>query len=348
MELTSTLQSTTPTCVRASSPAEAKTRSRGISCPNILGALGAEGLFHCCMAVTVITIVSVMPVMLTVASISVPFTQMLGAAGKGLIVFGLAAGYCQYRGYAKLRDGILIMLWACILSQLLVFPMYAAARLHFPLRDHLFASIDSQLGLEVPLLLAKLSHYPRISVFLSHIYATLWPLMIAAVTVPAMAGKHRVAKEFVVANIVATVTGFAAFAVLPGFGPWAAYGLPPSVTQMQFSQTLEALRHAGAFAIDPRYSTGLICFPSFHVILAILCAAAFWPWRALRPVVGALSALIVISAVSTGWHYTVDVLGGIVFAAASIAAAKGFTRVEIAVIERSGAARSCSAELRQQ
>jgi hypothetical protein len=34
------------------------------------------------------------------------------------------------------------------------------------------------------------------------------------------------------------------------------------------------------------------------------------------------------SAVTTGWHYLVDVLGGIGFAAVSIGTAKVFTRIE--------------------
>jgi membrane-associated phospholipid phosphatase len=82
------------------------------------------------------------------------------------------------------------------------------------------------------------------------------------------------------------------------------------------------------YAIDPNYSSSLIAFPSFHVIMAVLSAVALWSVRRARIPAAVLCGLIVCSTVATGWHYVVDVLAGIVFAALAHAGAKVFTAAE--------------------
>jgi membrane-associated phospholipid phosphatase len=71
----------------------------------------------------------------------------------------------------------------------------------------------------------------------------------------------------------------------------------------------------------------LITFPSFHVVLTVLAAAALWPLRPLRWPVVCWAALIVISTVATGIHYAVDVAGGL--AVATVAFAAGHVYLEL-------------------
>jgi membrane-associated phospholipid phosphatase len=68
----------------------------------------------------------------------------------------------------------------------------------------------------------------------------------------------------------------------------------------------------------------IICFPSFHVIWSISCAAALWGFRFARIPVALLSGMIVVSTVTTGWHYICDVAAGLVVAILSLAIAKAF------------------------
>ena len=69
-------------------------------------------------------------------------------------------------------------------------------------------------------------------------------------------------------------------------------------------------------------------FPSFHVALAILAAIALSSIRRLRIWVWGLTALICVSTLTTGWHYAIDVLGGLVLAPISLLVADVLARGE--------------------
>ena len=82
----------------------------------------------------------------------------------------------------------------------------------------------------------------------------------------------------------------------------------------------------------------MICFPSFHTILAVLAAIALWPLPRLRWMAAVWGTLIVVSTVTTGTHYLIDVLAGFAVAMVAQVAARGFSVFEIKVVSplRSG------------
>jgi membrane-associated phospholipid phosphatase len=59
-------------------------------------------------------------------------------------------------------------------------------------------------------------------------------------------------------------------------------------------------------------NSGIVTFPSFHVVLALLPVLALWPRRVLRPFLALVSAAICLSTLTTGWHYATDGIGGLV------------------------------------
>jgi len=115
------------------------------------------------------------------------------------------------------------------------------------------------------------------------------------------------------------------FALLPAVGPWYFYGFSADSMQSLCQRDIFRLRLPGAYSFLSQQS-GIVCFPSFHVVWAVLCAAALWGFRPLRVPVAVFSAMIVLSTLTTGWHYFIDVLGGLVLGAASVALAKFFLR----------------------
>jgi membrane-associated phospholipid phosphatase len=99
---------------------------------------------------------------------------------------------------------------------------------------------------------------------------------------------------------------------------WAGSEFAGSAAQKACEACILAL-HSGSKAAAV---VGVVSFPSFHVIWAVLSARALWPMPGLR-IVGAVMALLVaVSTVTTGWHYVVDVLAGLVMAAVALGVAR--------------------------
>jgi len=231
--------------------------------------------------------------------------------------------YLQEKGKLYWRDSVLTIFWALFLYGILHYPVPVAARLGMSigLQDSLFAHLDQSIGVSVPGITAWASNHwlGRLS---NWSYPLLGKMLAVAILLPIAAGKLRSTQQFLTANLLAFAVGLPLFALLPAVGPWYGLHLAPGPGQAECEAALLLLRKPGPYVFEP---AGVICFPSFHVIWAILFGQALWGLRLLRIPVAVLSGLIIFSTVTTGWHYFVDVLGGIVVAAVAIAGSRWLT-----------------------
>jgi membrane-associated phospholipid phosphatase len=97
---------------------------------------------------------------------------------------------------------------------------------------------------------------------------------------------------------------------LPAVGPWVGWHFTPDKLQQSCEATILALRHGSLFVKDS--FGGIVCLPSFHVFWAVVSAYALYPFRFLRYPAMLTAVLISISTMTTGWHYGVDVIAGVV------------------------------------
>ncbi len=193
--------------------------------------------------------------------------------------------YWHEKGRWALRDSALTIPWMLLFAVLLPFPFLVGARLRMPLQDALLAHIDRLLGVSVPGIMAWARHH-GLNPALGTVYNLLVPLLLFTIFVPALAGKLRHAQEFLLANVIALGIGSVLFAALPAIGPWSYYHLTPDPIQSFCQSQLLALRHPGVYSFLWQ-AEGIVCFPSFHVVWAVLCAAALWGFRPLRDSGGA-------------------------------------------------------------
>jgi len=221
-------------------------------------------------------------------------------------VFVMAV-YWQERQRADMREGALALLWVGALVFTLPFAVDVCGRMGMPLEDANLARIDGMLGVNVPAIAAWAAEH-RLGRAISATYPLLVEvLMPLAMLLPALCGRWVAAREFVVANIVAHGMGLAAFALLPAVGPWYGSHGMPGLQQARCQAELLLLRTPGPFV---PHTPGVVCFPSFHVIWAVLSARALWTFRSVRVPVGLFAGMIVLSTLTTEWHYFTDVLGG--------------------------------------
>jgi membrane-associated phospholipid phosphatase len=293
--------------------------------PKISRAVAFIGGFHLRMALAVSTLLIISLAGCALTGIKLP------DLGAWAIVFVILSAmvlplpaYWYEKGRADLLDSALTLLWALLIRMIIPISVQVAARLRMPLQDSFFGRADERLGVSVPAIMAWASHHWLGSV-LNQSYAWVVILLPLSVVLPVVAGKLKYAKEFLVANLISFAIGIPLFALLPAIGPWRYFHFPPSPAQTASCELpLLAMRHAGTYVLGSQ-EAGVVCFPSFHVAWAIFFAAALWGFRWLRIPVVLVSAMVILSTMTTGWHYFVDVLGGVVLAVISIFLAKRIT-----------------------
>lgn len=279
--------------------------------------------------------------LMTYGAVSILLISVLGCkltdvhmanAGDLVLTFVLSAAillplslYLYDKRKFYLFDLITITYWAFYFAYMLFFPVEVAARLgsHIALKDDQLLQIDRALHMSVPSVQAWASQnwLGRIA---SPTYPWLFTFMRTAVLLPPLAGRSDGAKKFLTANLIVFAIGIPLFAIFPAVGPWYGYHTVVRPDQMLAQDTLLFIRRTGP--IQFRIPSGIICFPSFHVVWAILCTYALWSFRYLRIPASTLSALIILSTLTTGVHYAFDLVGGALIAVSAIYASQQLTR----------------------
>jgi len=300
-------------------------------------ALAFIGGFHLWMALAISTLL-----IISLAGCALTGIKLPDLGAWAIISLVLSAmllplpAYWYEKGRADLLDCALTLLWSLLIKLIIPILVQVAVRLRMPLQDSFFGRSDEHLGVSVPAIMAWANHH-WLGSMLNKSYAWVVILLPLAVLLPMLAGKLKYAKEFLAANLISFAIGIPLFALLPAIGPWHYFHFPPSEAQTTFCEApLLAMRLAGTYVLGSQ-EAGVVCFPSFHVAWAIFFAAALWGFRWLRIPVAVVSGMVILSTMTTGWHYFVDVLGGILLAVISIVLAKRLTqRTETIRHSRSG------------
>jgi membrane-associated phospholipid phosphatase len=205
--------------------------------------------------------------------------------------------------------------------------VYIAARQNAPLRDALLAEIDHRIGLEVPEVVMAMEHHPTLKFALEICYDSLTLLMILILILPILCDKPKAVTEFLLACVISGLISIPLFAVFQAAGPWYYYGYAPTAEQSRTTTIFFALRSEEWISLDRANLAGVVAFPSFHTILAVLSAIALWRIKYVRWFAAVISGLVIVATVTTGWHYLADVLAGLAVAAGSYAAAVAIHQV---------------------
>ena len=232
-----------------------------------------------------------------------------------------ARWYCRWRGLARLVDASELGIWAVVFTNVLSVVIQLAGRSPRPLVDGELAHLDVRMHFATAAAVAIAGRLPALRIPLALAYALTGPLILVAVLLPALLGCAHASRRYVLGIVLAAILTAAAFSIWPAAGPWTSEGYPPAREQAAVTAYLLQLKSTKPVELDME-DAGIVAFPSFHVLLAILTAAALSAIRWLRAPAWALSVLVGISTITTGWHYLVDVIGGIILSVISLAAAR--------------------------
>jgi membrane-associated phospholipid phosphatase len=145
------------------------------------------------------------------------------------------------------------------------------------------------------------------------------PQTALVIAVLGFADQRRELRGFVRQFLLSSLLVLATFAIWPATGPFVGYGYKPSTDQACYLAHFDALRSGTRTLITWRDAEGLITFPSFHTTWALLLTYAFRRNRWLFAPSALLNLAVIVSTLTTGWHYFADVFSGIAVAVVAVA-----------------------------
>jgi hypothetical protein len=190
-----------------------------------------------------------------------------------------------------------------------------ALRSGAPMADPWLKSADSTFGLSAQALVAGIAGLGFSLEPLHLIYHSSFPQIAGTILLLSLLGRRleawRLCFLFLVTLLSCALISF----VIPAYGsfvdaaPSTIAALPAGAGTFAFG-TVDQLRQAGVAILAIHDLEGVITFPSFHTIMALLVVQAWWWNRFLRlPVLG-WNLAVIFSTLPMGGHYFVDLVAG--------------------------------------
>jgi hypothetical protein len=276
--------------------------------------------------------------------------RILFAIAAGLIAVDLVwgiAGHFQLDSMAYLRLGLLALAltgaghfyqirrnepsiaamlmgasFLCAFSAAASMLNYFLLTLHGPRIDAELAAADRALGFDWVGVMTIMAGHPRLNTLLALSYNMVLPEIALFVVLLGWNGKAQKIYRFCLAIALGALACIFVWALMPSFGAMSIYRLPPAVARAvaasvddTYGSALVAMLRNGPGFISPSDIRGLIGFPSYHAVLALIaiCYARslphlFWPLLALN-------ILVLVATPVQGGHHLMDVLASFPIAA---------------------------------
>ncbi len=188
---------------------------------------------------------------------------------------------------------------------------------------------DALLGFSWPDYIAAFASAPWLGKALGYIYVSSLAQLLAVIIILGALRKRAALELFILTGVIACTLTVAVWYVVPSTGPSAHFQIPSSLAETiglvvdpAYGARVKALALHGPQLISPKTDLGLVAFPSFHTVMALL---AVWFLagikRAFVPAL-LLNAAMVPAILLHGGHYLTDVFGGAFVFAASLFAAR--------------------------
>jgi hypothetical protein len=233
----------------------------------------------------------------------------------GAALLGIALGHRSFgihQRLAAMAEWTLLWILFSVSGALLT---YLAAANGGPLYDANIAAVDAQLGFDWGGWYAFVAAHPLLRLPLSLAYGSLLAqIMLSVAWFCYLGWDHRNAELLTNVTLGLLLTT-AVFCLYPTLGPCVGI----ADFHDAYLGDLVALRNGNLPSVDVMVMKGVIAFPSFHAVFAVLFTYAHRHSPSF-PLAAALNLVMLISIPSEGGHYLVDIFGGITVGALSIIA----------------------------
>lgn len=244
-----------------------------------------------------------------------PFLSWTGGIAALGLVYGLTGRSARI---ASTANGVLLWMVFSLFAAILT---YAVAALGGPLYDTELAAADAALGLDWLGWYDFVVSRPVLQVPLTLAYSSLLPQILLSVFWFSLVDREHRNTELLINAIVAVLLTTVLFHLFPTLGPCTGV----ASFREAYVDELVGLRSGDLRWVNVMQLKGIIAFPSYHAVLAVLFTYAHRRSGLFVPV-ALLNALMLVSLPSGGGHYFADVLAGVVIAGLTILATSAVTQ----------------------
>jgi hypothetical protein len=186
--------------------------------------------------------------------------------------------------------------------------------------DLQLAALDRAMGFYWPQVMERMARHPSLNLLSMAVYFSMLP-QVALLTIVLATREPVQVYRFLLALALSALVCIAIWSFVPSFGAFSVYPQPPHMVlalDHAYARELVRLLHDGPGTLSPRDTKGLIGFPSYHAVLALLVIWHARRQRFLRwPAILLDGAVLIVTPVQGG-HHLVDVLAAFPVAAIAL------------------------------
>jgi hypothetical protein len=181
--------------------------------------------------------------------------------------------------------------------------------------DAALAAWDRSMGFSWPAIMAAAADQPALMTLLLLAYGSMLPQIALLAIALARRGEGEPVYRFCLAIAAGALFCIGIWTLYPSFGAFSIYELDDGVAARispalgtDYAHELTGLLANGTSMISPSSVKGLIGFPSYHAVLALLAARFAWDVPRLRWPFLVLNLLVMLSVPVQGGHHLLDLL----------------------------------------
>lgn len=192
----------------------------------------------------------------------------------------------------------------------------AGLRIGVPLIDPWLIAADAAVGVNVGDMIRAIAGMPALIASLSFVYNASGVAAVIVIAVLLARGSLGKAWEVTATAILAMQVVAALSVALPATGAAARFGLDalqgnglPQGAGTYFWPAFAHFRFGTETVLRLEDMSGLVSFPSFHTVIALLVSQAAWHTKWRWPA-ALWTAVVILSAIPMGGHYVADLVAG--------------------------------------
>ena len=242
-----------------------------------------------------------------------------------LALTGAGIFYQTRRSEPRIAAMLMGAAFLCAFSAAASMLNYFLLTAHGPRIDVALAAADRALGFDWSAAMTAMAGHPLLGRLFFLAYNIVLPEIALMMVMLGWSGNTDKTYRFCIAVAAGALASIFLWALAPSFGAMSVYHLPPAIARAaaasvngEYGGVLVAMLRNGPGFISPADVRGLIGFPSYHGVLALI---VIWYGRSLPRLFWPLLAanfLVLVATPVQGGHHLVDVLAAFPVAALAI------------------------------